>query len=47
MSKWGPRGIVRGATVGVCMANVISGGMVYALERREQEERGTGEGNTA
>lgn len=47
MSKWGPRGIVRGATVGVCMANVVSGGMVYAFGRRGQEEQGRGDGDAA
>ena len=38
MSKWGPRGIVRGATLGVCLANVVGGGMVYALGKREEEK---------
>lgn len=37
-SKWGPRGIVRGATLGVCLANVVGGGMVYALGKREEEK---------
>ena len=47
VSKWGPRGIIRGATLGVCMANVVSGGMVYALGRRGQEEQGRADGNAA
>ena len=41
MSKWGPRGIVRGATLGVCLANVVSSGTVYALGRRGKEGQGT------
>ena len=44
VSKWGPRGIIRGTTLGVCLANVVSGGMVYAVGRRGQEEQGRKDG---
>lgn len=36
--KWGPRGIVRGATMGLCFVNLVGEGMYYGLKRREKEE---------
>lgn len=39
MSKWSPRGIIRGTTLGICAVQVVSGGMVYAIGRRDREER--------
>lgn len=38
-SKLGARGLVRGATMALCAANVISGGMAYAFGNREKKER--------
>jgi len=38
MKKWGARGIVRGATMGLCLANMVAGGLTYTLGRREKEE---------
>jgi hypothetical protein len=35
-SKWGARGLVRGATMGLCLVNVVSGGLVYAFGKREE-----------
>ena len=37
-SKWGTRGLVRGATLGVCLVNIVSGGLVYAFTKREGED---------
>jgi len=37
-SKFGARGLVRGATLGLCVMNVISGGIAYAFGKREEEE---------
>ncbi|KAI9754260.1 MAG: hypothetical protein M4579_004791 [Chaenotheca gracillima] len=44
-SKWGPRGIIRGATLGLCIANVLGGGLTYAIGSRRSEEakRNSGE----
>ncbi|KAI9806197.1 MAG: hypothetical protein M1825_006312 [Sarcosagium campestre] len=38
VNKWGVRGIVRGATMGLCAANVVGGGLTYALGRRKDED---------
>lgn len=38
MKKWGARGIVRGATMGLCFANMVGGGLAYTLGKREEEE---------
>lgn len=38
MKKWGARGIVRGATMGLCLANLVGGGLAYTLGKREDEE---------
>lgn len=37
MQKWGTRGLIRGATMGLCGANLIAGGLVYALGKRSSE----------
>lgn len=37
LQKWGVRGIVRGTTMGVCAVNVVTGGFVYAIGRRQKE----------
>ncbi|KAI9887628.1 MAG: hypothetical protein M1823_000612 [Watsoniomyces obsoletus] len=39
MSKWGLKGILRGATMGTCLANVVGGGLVYALDRNKSSDR--------
>ena len=39
-SKFGVRGVVRGGTTGLCVAQVVSGGMVYAVGKGEREEEG-------
>ncbi|KKK13171.1 hypothetical protein P175DRAFT_0498030 [Aspergillus ochraceoroseus IBT 24754] len=38
MKKWGARGIVRGATMGLCLANLVGGGLAYTLGKMEEEE---------
>ncbi|KAK5171086.1 uncharacterized protein LTR77_004230 [Saxophila tyrrhenica] len=37
-SKFGARGLVRGATMGLCVVNILSGGLVYAFGKREDDE---------
>jgi hypothetical protein len=34
MKKWGVRGVVRGTTIGLCLANLVSQGFVYAIGRK-------------
>ncbi|EGE03077.1 hypothetical protein TEQG_02114 [Trichophyton equinum CBS 127.97] len=36
--KWSARGMVRGAAIGVGLANLVGGGMAYVLGTREGEE---------
>lgn len=36
-SKFGARGLVRGATVGLCLANVAGGGLAYAFGRKRED----------
>ncbi|KAK0514471.1 hypothetical protein JMJ35_003088 [Cladonia borealis] len=43
-SKFGVRGVVRGATMGVCGVNLVSGGLVYVMGKREKEGEAEGEG---
>ncbi|KAL4890883.1 hypothetical protein BDV59DRAFT_183324 [Aspergillus ambiguus] len=38
MKKWGPRGITRGMTMGLCLVNMVGGGLAYTLGKREEEE---------
>ncbi|PYI22103.1 uncharacterized protein BO95DRAFT_422297 [Aspergillus brunneoviolaceus CBS 621.78] len=38
MKKWGARGIVRGVTMGLCLVNMVSGGLAYTLGKREEDE---------
>jgi hypothetical protein len=38
MKKWGARGIIRGTTMGLCLVNMVSGGLAYTLGKREEEE---------
>jgi hypothetical protein len=37
-SKFGARGLVRGATVGLCLANIVGGGLAYAFGKRETDD---------
>ena len=37
MQKWGTRGITRGATLGLCVANTFGGGLYYALGKRGKD----------
>ena len=39
-SKFGVRGVVRGATVALCLMNVVSGGLVFAFGKKEEKEEG-------
>jgi len=36
--KFGARGLTRGATLGLCAANVVGGGLAYAFGGRSKEE---------
>lgn len=38
MKKWGARGIIRGATMGICLVNLVGGGLAYTMGKREDEE---------
>ena len=38
MNKFGARGILRGATMGLCLVNVVGGGMAYAFGSRSKED---------
>ncbi|RMJ27819.1 hypothetical protein PHISP_01313 [Aspergillus sp. HF37] len=38
MKKWGARGIIRGGTMGICLANLVGGGLAYTMGKREDEE---------
>ncbi|MCJ1374273.1 hypothetical protein MMC20_005505 [Loxospora ochrophaea] len=45
MRRFGTRGIVRGATMGLCVANLLGGGFTYAVgQRGKEEKRRDGEG---
>lgn len=37
-NKFGARGLVRGATMGLCLVNFVSGGVAYAFGKREDED---------
>lgn len=36
--KWGTRGLVRGATLGLCGINLMACGLVYIVGKREERE---------
>ncbi|EED23801.1 conserved hypothetical protein [Talaromyces stipitatus ATCC 10500] len=38
MKKWGPRGIIRGASMGLALTNLVAGGLTYTLGTQEEEE---------
>ena len=39
ISKFGTRGIIRGATIGLCLANVVGGGLAYVFGSRRKEDK--------
>jgi MFS superfamily sulfate permease-like transporter len=38
MNKFGARGILRGATVGLCLVNLVGGGLAYGFGSRSKED---------
>jgi hypothetical protein len=38
VKKWGPRGIVRGASMGLALVNMVAGGLTYTLGTKEDED---------
>jgi hypothetical protein len=36
--KFGVRGLIRGGTLGLCLANMVGGGLAYGFGRRTKEE---------
>jgi hypothetical protein len=43
-NKFGTRGVIRGATMGLALANLVGGGLgyVFGSRRREEEEKDEG-----
>lgn len=39
--RFGTRGLIRGATIGLCTVNLVCGGLVYAVGKREGERDDT------
>ncbi|KAE9973188.1 hypothetical protein EG328_004530 [Venturia inaequalis] len=37
-NKFGVRGVTRGATLGLCVANMVGGGLAYTFGKREDQE---------
>ena len=46
MQKWGTRGIIRGATIGLCVVNLLGSGYTYAVGRRSREASGKNDGDS-
>jgi len=40
MQKWSVRGVVRGSTMGLCVAQLLTGGFVYAIGKRSKDASG-------
>ena len=38
-NRFGTRGLVRGATMGVAAVNLVAGGVIYALGRSKDENK--------
>ena len=38
VNKFGARGVIRGATMGLCLVNVVGGGIAYAFGSRSKED---------
>lgn len=39
-SKFGTRGVIRGATMGLALANVVGGGLGYVFGKRGKDDDG-------
>jgi len=39
VSKFGARGLIRGATLGLCVVNLVGGGLAYTFGDRKKEDR--------
>lgn len=37
-NKFGVRGVTRGATLGLCVVNMVGGGLAYTFGKREDKE---------
>jgi len=42
MNKFGARGVIRGATMGLCLVNVVGGGLAYTFGSRSKEDEKKG-----
>lgn len=42
MNKFGARGLLRGSTMILCLANVVGGGLAYTFGSRSKEDGGKG-----
>ncbi len=42
MQRFGTRGLVRGSAIGVCAANLVAGGWVYATGKSEEDGESVG-----
>lgn len=38
MNKFGARGVIRGATMGLCLVNLVGGGLAYGFGSRTRED---------
>jgi hypothetical protein len=38
MNKFGARGMIRGVTVGLCLVNLVGGGLAYGFGSRSKED---------
>jgi len=38
MNKFGARGVIRGVTVGLCLVNLVGGGLAYGFGSRSKED---------
>lgn len=38
MNKFGARGLIRGATMGLCLANLVGGGLAYGFGSRSKDD---------
>ena len=38
MNKFGARGVIRGATMGLALMNVVGGGLAYGFGSRSKED---------
>jgi len=40
VNKFGARGVIRGASMGLCLVNLIGGGLAYGFGSRKKEDEG-------